>query len=106
MPWMPDGSDVDRGFKKLERLNSNDHNQGLILRKSSEKYGYYLVDGVRQFHVSSKARRSGGIGRGRLIVLWKYLKISQNQFKDLCECRMTGPEYHQLILNKLKSGEL
>ena len=106
MPWMPNGSDVDRGFKKLERLNNDDPNQGLILRKSSERFGYYFVDGVKQFHVSSKARKSGSIGRGRRDVLYKYLKISQNQFKDLCECRLTGPEYHQLIRNKLESGEL
>lgn len=106
MPWMPNGSDVDRGFKKLESLNKNDPNQGLVLGKSSEKFGYYLVDGVRQFHVSSKARKSGSIGRGRRGVLYKYLKISRDQFKDLCECRMTGPEYHHLIRNKLESGEL
>lgn len=106
MPWMPNGPDVDRGFKKLEKLNKNDPKQGLKLGKSSEKYGFYFVDGVKQFYVSSKARLSGDIGPGRLLQLRKYLKLTQDQFKDLCECRMTGPEYHQLIRNKLKSGEL
>ena len=99
---MPSGSEVDRGFNKLVRLNSNDPDQGLELREAPEEYGYYVVDGVRQFHVSSKARRSGDIGRGRLLQLRKYLKLNPNQFKDLCECRMTGPQYHQMIRDGLQ----
>ena len=101
MSWMPNGEEVGRGFSKLTRLNQSDPDQGLDLRQSSEKFGWYLVDGVRKFHVSSKARHSGGIGRGRLSALRRYLKLSENQFKDLCECRMTGPQYHQMIRNRL-----
>ncbi len=101
MPWMPSGSDVDRGFNKLTRLNRIDPDQGLELRRAPEEYGYYLVDGVKQFYVSSKSRRSGNIGRGRLAQLCKYLKLNQNQFKDLCECRITGPQYHRMIRDRL-----
>ena len=101
MPWMPSGSEIDRGFKKLTSINDKDPAQGLLLRQSSEEYGYYIVDGVRQFRVSSKARQSGDIGRGRLLQLCKYLKLSKNDFKELCECRMTGPQYHQKMLKTL-----
>ena len=100
MPWMPSGPEVDRGFGKLIRVNKSDPSQGLQLRQSSEKFGYYLVDGERQFHVSSKARPSGGVGRGRLSVLTKYLKLTRTQFRDLCECRMTGPQYHEMIRDR------
>ena len=99
MPWMPSGQDVDRGFNKLTSLHRNDPTQGLELRQGPEDYGHYLVDGVRRFHVSSKARQSGGIGRGRLSVLRKYLKLSMDQFQDLCECRMTGPDYHLSLIH-------
>ena len=101
MPWMPDGSDVRRGFNKLSRINQSDPEQGLVLRDSSEKFGYYMVDGVRRFPVSSKARHSGDTGRGRLLQLRKYLKLTRHQFQELCECRLTGPKYHQIIRDKL-----
>ena len=104
MAWMPSGQEVERGFDKLIRLNKSNPNQGLQLRQSSEKFGYYFVDGVRQFHVSSKARQSGGVGRGRLATLCRYLKLTPNQFKDLCECRMTGLQYHRMIRDKLGMG--
>lgn len=97
MPWMPDGSEVRRGFSKLIRLNRENPEQGLVLRDSSEKYGYYMVDCVRMFHVSSKARYSGDVGRGRLIQLRKYLRLTSQQFQELCECRLSGPKYHQII---------
>ena len=101
MPWMPNGSDIDHGFSKMIRLNRNDPEQGLVLRQSAEEYGFYLVDGVRQFPVSSKARHSGDIGRGRFLALRRYLKLDPREFKDLCECRVTGPQYHQMIRDRL-----
>ena len=97
MPWMPSGEEIARGFRKLTLLNTNDPEQGLQLRDSPEHFGYYLVDGVRLFHVSSKARQRGGVGRGRLSVLRRYLGLTSDQFQDLCQCRMTGPQYHQMI---------
>lgn len=102
MPWMPDGSDVAQGFDKLIQLNRNDPAQGLVLRQSSEKYGYYLVDSVRQFPVSSKARHSGGVGPGRFHKLRKYLQLNAKEFQDLCQCRLTGPQYHQMIRDRLR----
>ena len=96
MSWMPNGQDVERAFKKLTDLGKDPDN-GLKLRDSSEKYGYYWIDGVRQFYVSSKARKSGGVGHGRLIQLRKYLQLNTDQFKELCICQMTGPQYDTLI---------
>lgn len=101
MPWMPNGQEIDRGFGKLTSLNANDPEQGLALRESSEEFGWYMVDGIKQFPVSSKARHSGGIGRGRLSALRRYLRLTNEQFKDLCQCPMTGPQYHQIIRGRL-----
>ena len=101
MPWMPNGQEIDRGFGKLTSLNANDPEQGLALRESSEEFGWYMVDGIKQFYVSSKARPSGGIGRGRLSALRRYLGLTNEQFKDLCQCPMTGPQYHQIIRDRL-----
>lgn len=102
MAWMPNGAEVQRAFSKLERLNRQDPKQGLVIRSSSEKFGYYLVDGERVFKVSSKARRKGGIGDGRLISLLNYLKLGREEFKQLCECPMSGPDYHALIKDKIQ----
>lgn len=96
MPWMPNGQEVARGFQKITHIN-NDPAQGLTLGDSSEKYGFYRVDGVIVFHASSKARQSGGVGRGRAEALRKQLGLSPEQFKELCVCRMTGPQFHQLV---------
>ena len=101
MPWMPDGAEVSSGFGKLVRLHTRDSEQGLELRGPPEYFGWYLVDGVRQFRVSSKARRSGAVGRGRLRALQRYLRLSPVEFQDLCQCRMTGPQYHQVVRDRL-----
>lgn len=104
MPWMPNGPEVQRAFSKLQQVNTQDLNQGLVIRSSSEKYGYYLIDGKRAFKVSSKARWKGGVGKGRLSSLRAYLKLSQEEFKQLCECPMSGPDYHDLIKNRIQDN--
>ena len=101
MPWMPNASEVERGFGKLRRLNRNDQQQGLVIRQSSERYGYYLIDGKRRLLVSSKARTSGSIGQGRLGQLRRYLRLNADEFKRLCECPMSGPDYHALLRERL-----
>jgi hypothetical protein len=105
MPWTPSGPEVGRGFAKLTQLNRNDPAQGLQLRSGSEKFGYYLVDGVRQFPVSSKAPMSGDVSPGRLSALRRYLQLSRNEFQALCQCQITGPQYHTFILDKLGLDE-
>ena len=101
MPRILSGAEVERGFRKLIQLNTRDPRQGLKLRKPPEFYGYYWVDGVPQFHVSSKSYRSGDVQRGRAKVLRDYLKLSPSEFEALCECPMTGPAYHELIKARL-----
>ncbi len=104
MPWMPNGPEVQRAFRKLEQINTQDSRQGLVIRSSSEKYGYYLIDGKRAFKVSSKARQRGGIGSGRLKSLLTYLKLNREEFKQLCECPMSGPDYHNLIKSRIQDS--
>ena len=101
MPWTPKGSEVRQGYNKLTHLNKVDPAQGLYLRDGSEKFGYYLVDGQRQFRVSSKAPLLKDVGKGRLKALLNYLQLNDDQFKELCRCQMSGPDYHQFIRDKL-----
>ena len=97
--------EIDRGFRKLERLNEADPSNGLNLRSGKEHFGWYLVDGNRAFFASSK-KGTGTVGPGRAHKLAKYLRITLDEFADLCDCRMTGPQYHQRIVEKLAAGTL
>ena len=97
--------EVDRGFRKLERLNEADPNNGLNLRSGKEHFGWYLVDGERVFHVSSK-KGPRTVGPGRAKVLAFYLRISMDEFAELCDCQITGPQYHSRIVEKLADGTL
>ena len=92
--------EVDRGYGKLERINRNDPNNGLNLRPGKEHWGWYLVDGERAFFASSK-KATGTVGPGRAHRLAKYLLLSPDEFADLCDCRITGPQYHRLIVERL-----
>ena len=105
MTWMPNGQEVERGFNKLTNV-SDDPGQGLKLRKSSEKFGYYFVDGIRQFHASSKARQSGDVRAGRSLALRKQLGLTLEQFKELCMCQMTGPQFHELVRERIERKRL
>lgn len=98
-------SEVDRGFGKLEDLYTHNPGNGLSLRPGKEHFGWYYVDGKRAFHVSSKkGPRSVGAGRARQLA--KYLRLNNDDFADLCDCPLTGPEYHQRIVDRIARGTL
>lgn len=93
--------DVNRGLGKLEGVRKSDPAQGLQLSKTKEMWGYYWVNGKRQFHVSAKRHSSGDVAIGRASNIRKLLKLNGQEFADLCDCRLTGPQYHQLIIERL-----
>ena len=104
---MPNGQEVTAGFNKIEAKNEDGKLQGFQrISHSSEKYGFYYIDGHIAFHLSSKARSHGPIGWGRLKDLLNNLHITRNQFQELCQCRMTGSEYHSLMVDKQQQGLL
>ena len=101
MPRTYNISDVDRGLAKLERLNRRDPGQGLVISQDGEMWGYYWIDGKRQFHVSAKRPRQGDLGKGRAVSLRKQLKLSEQAFADLCDCPLSGENYHELMRRTL-----
>ena len=94
-------SEVERGIRKLTRLFVRDGRNGFDRRTTREKFGWYYVDGKRQFRVSSKLPTSGSVGKGRVHALRNYLQLDRDEFDDLCKCPMSGPDYHDLIRRKL-----
>ena len=92
-----DVPEIERGIRKLTRLFAQDGRNGFARRTTREKFGWYYVDGKRQFYISSKLPTSGSVGRGRVQSLRNYLGLSRDQFDDLCKCPMSGPDYHDLI---------
>ena len=97
--------EIDRGYGKLERINRNDPDNGLNLRSGKEHFGWYLVDGERAFQASSKKGRRS-VGKGRAHSLARYLRISMDDFAELCDCQLTGPEYHRRIVERFHQGTL
>ena len=100
-PRSYDVSEVERGIRKLTQLSTHDKRNGFDRRTTREKFGWYYVDGERQFYVSSKLPPSGSVGRGRVHALRNYLQLDRDQFDDLCKCPMSGPDYHDLIRRRL-----
>lgn len=62
------------------------------------------LDRLPQEELGGQLAKTLRVLRGRLATLCRYLKLTPNQFKDLCECRMTGPQYHRMIRDKLGMG--
>lgn len=96
-------SDVERGIRKLTRMFDRDGRNGFDRRTTREKFGWYYVDGEKQFYISSKLPPSGSVGKGRISALRNYLQLDPDQFDDLCKCRMSGPDYHDLIRSGVPS---
>ena len=94
-------SEVERGIGKLTRLFARNGRNGFDRRTTREKFGWYYVDGKRQFRISSKLPTSGAVGKGRVHALRNYLHLDRDQFDDLCKCPMSGPDYHDLIRRRL-----
>ena len=105
MPRTFNGSDVDRGYGKLERINQADPNNGLSLRSGKEHFGWYLVDGKQVFYASSK-KSPRSVGKGRARQLAKYLRLTLDEFGELCDCTLTGPAYHNRIVEQIANGIL
>ena len=95
--------EVERGIRKLTRLFALDGRNGFDRRTTREKFGWYYVDGKRQFYISSKLPTSGSVGKGRVRALRNYLRLDGDQFDDLCKCPMSGPDYHVLIRGRSAS---
>ncbi len=98
--------EVEQGIGKLTRLYRQDNSNGFDRRMNREKYGWYYVDGKRRFRISSKLPTRGSVGKGRLRALRNYLRLSREQFDDLCRCPLSGPQYHDIITAMLEGGEL
>lgn len=96
-------SEVERGVRKLTRMFAQDGRNGFDRRTTREKFGWYYVDGKRQFRISSKLPTSGSVGRGRVLALRNYLGLDRDQFDDLCRCPMSGPDYHDLVRRRLNA---
>lgn len=105
MPRTFNSSEVDQGFGKLESLNQADPDNGLNLRSGKEHFGWYLVNGKKVFPASSK-KGPRSVGKGRARQLAKYLHLTPNEFGELCDCKLTGPEYHSRIVEKISRGTL
>ena len=108
MPWMANGQEVTVAHNKIEARNDPQGKlQGFrVLSDSSEKYGFYYVDGSPAFWMALKARPRGPIGKGRQRGIIKTLRVSPQEVQDLCQCRLTGPQYHALIVGIQQRGEL
>ena len=98
--------EVERGIGKLTRLHTEDSRNGFDRRHTREKFGWYYVDGIRQFYISSKLPPSGSVGKGRIKSLLTNMRLRPEQFDDLCQCRMSGPDYHDFIKRLVRDNEL
>lgn len=98
--------EVERGIRKLTQLYSIDKSNGFDRRMSREKYGWYYVDGVRKFFISSKLPPSGSVGRGRIRALRNYLRLSVEEFDRLCSCPLSGAQYHAIVVEMSETRTL
>lgn len=98
--------EVERGIRKLTQLYRQDRSNGFDRRMNRERYGWYYVDGVRKFLISSKLPPSGSVGRGRVRALRNYLRLSVEEFDRLCSCPLSGAQYHAIIVAMSETGTL
>jgi hypothetical protein len=72
-------------------------------RSGREEIYWVVVDGRRRFKVRvPKGRGNWGIGFQESVR--KDLQLSHDQFDGLVDCSLTGPEYEQMLLDKVGQG--
>jgi hypothetical protein len=88
-------------------MYDQDKSSGFDRREGKEKWGWYYVDGKKVFYISAKLPPRGrDVSPGRINALRNQMKLNREQFDQLCDCPMTGPDYHALIVAKIKQGLL
>ena len=95
--------EVEGGFRKLQSYYRQNPGNGLLLRSGKEHFGWYYVDGKAQFQVSSK-KGPGTVGPGRAHKLAQYLRLDDTEFAELCDCPLTGPQYHSRVVARMELG--
>ena len=107
MPNSIAGGEVLRGIEKLTSLfRQSEGANGFDRRTTKEKFGWYYLDGRKLFRISSRIHPQGDLPKWKIKALQEYLKLNRGQFADLCQCKLSGPNYHELIRSKHESGEL
>ena len=101
MPRTYNVPDLERGLGKLTRIHDRDTGQGLDITPVGERWGYYWVNGKRQFPVSAKHHTAGDVPKGRAQSIRKQLKLDNDEFANLCDCPLSAQEYHELIISRL-----
>ena len=97
--------EVETGFGKLTRHHIQHPGDGLVLRDGKEHFGWYYVDGKKRFQMSNKMPPQGQtIGRGRLKSLMDYMRLTESEFANLCDCPLSGPQYHAMMVERVKNG--
>ena len=104
MSWTPDGSEIKQGLDKLTRFRSVNPDQGLNLRGGPEFYGHYYIDGKKTFHISAKAHPNRSISRYRRDTIAESMGISIEQLRELCQCRISGPNFHVIAIQNREAG--
>ena len=98
--------EVTRGIRKLTDLYARDNTNGFERRQGKEKWGWYYVDGEEAFFISSKLPPRGNVSRGRIHAMRKQMNLNREQFEKLCQCSLSGPAYHDLILAMVEAGDV
>lgn len=98
--------EVTAGIRKLTNLHTHDNSNGFDRREGKEKWGWYYVDGKEAFYISSKLPPSGDVPRGRIDAMRKQMHLNREQFAKLCQCSLSGPNYHNMIVAMAEAGEI
>lgn len=96
--------EVERGIRKLTSLYVQSGTNGFDRRPDKERWGWYYVDGKEAFDISAKIHSSGDVGRGRIRSMRKQMRLDRDQFAQLCQCSLSGSDYHKIILGLVEAG--
>jgi predicted RNA binding protein YcfA (HicA-like mRNA interferase family) len=79
---------------------------GLDFRHGKDRSAWFVLEGKKRLRVTVPKTHSGDLAVGTLQAIRKQLKLATTEFLDLVSCPMTGPDFEELVRQKIQQGLL
>lgn len=93
-------------YKHRDLQRGIEHKLQLSFSSGSERNAWIQIDGRAVLRVTLPKVHSGDVREGTLGEIRKQLALTKAQFELLISCPMTGPQYEELIREKVRTGTL
>jgi hypothetical protein len=95
-----------RNVKYRDLVTALERKVGLDFRQGKERNAKYELDGKVRLRVTAPKKHGADVHPGIAKAIRNQLALGTAQFLDLVNCPMTGPDFEEVVREKIRQGLL